>query len=106
MLKCKKCNTELGIEDFTRGNYKEVFDVDLKKIGLFCRKHGQEVESELKKERFIEEYRGSKIYGKEGKYIPYWESNYYFKSIESVKERLDISHVAIINKEIIGILNM
>lgn len=62
MLKCKQYNKELNFREFVNDNYKEVLDVDLQKVGLFCKKHGEEIEEKLKQERFVEEYKGNKIY--------------------------------------------
>ncbi|MCA1026985.1 hypothetical protein LCM23_12865 [Cytobacillus kochii] len=105
MLKCKQCNKELSFREFTNGNYKKVLDVDLEKIGLFCKEHGEEVEFNLKEKRFVEEYKGNKIYSKDNKFIPYWECDYYFKSIDDVKERIDSSHIAIVDTRMFGLMN-
>lgn len=102
-LKCKQCDKELNLKEFSRGDYKMVFDVDMQKVGLFCKEHGEEVESKLKEKRFVEEYKGSKIYCKNGNFIPYWECHYFFKSIEDVKERIDNSHVAIVDTRWLGL---
>jgi hypothetical protein len=105
MLKCKQCNKELNFREFVNGNYKKVLDVDLQKVGLFCKEHGEEVEEALKQERFVEEYKGNKIYCKDGSYIPYWECHYYFKSLDDVKKRIDNTHVAVVDTRMFGLIN-
>lgn len=38
---------------------------------------------------FVEEYKGNKIYCVDGKYMPYLECDYWYDSIEGVKDRID-----------------
>lgn len=105
MLKCKKCSKELNFTEFVNGNFKKVLDVDLKKVGIFCKEHGEEIEEELKSERFVEEYKGNKIYCKDGKYIPYWECHYYYKSLKDVRNRIDNAYIAIVDIRMFRLIN-
>ena len=38
---------------------------------------------------FVEEYKGSKIYCVDGKYMPYLECDYWYDNIDGVKNRID-----------------
>lgn len=102
---CHKCDKELTLKHFVHQECRKVLDVDLTKIGLFCTEHADEVESGLKEIRFVEEYKGNKIYSKAGSFIPYWGCNYYFKNIEDVKERIDNPHIGIVDERFLGMLN-
>lgn len=42
---------------------------------------------------FVEEYKGNKIYCVDGKYMPYLESDYWYDSIDAVKDRIDNPHL-------------
>lgn len=90
MLKCKQCGEDLG--HYCQYGYR-VFDLGLKKVGLFCEEHGRLVEENLKAKRFVEEYKGNKIYMKDGNYYPYWECPYYFDNLDDVRTRIDNSQV-------------
>lgn len=37
----------------------------------------------------MEEYKGNKIYCVDGKYMPYLECDYWYDSIDGVKDRID-----------------
>lgn len=56
---CNRCN--IVAEPFFR-NMVMVRDVDNKRLGVFCRECAKGLEDELKKERFVEEYKGNKTY--------------------------------------------
>ncbi len=42
---------------------------------------------------FIEEYKGNKIYCVNGMYMPYLECDYWYDSIEKVRNRIDNPHL-------------
>jgi len=88
--KCKKCNDVLEFQNIYR-----VTDLDFSKVGWYCLDCGEQKENELKSERFVEEYKGNKIYCKDGKYSPYWKAGYYFMSIEDTRARIDNSGVGV-----------
>lgn len=44
---------------------------------------------------FVEEYKGNKIYCIDGKYVPYFDCNYYFETLEDCKKRIDLRSLAI-----------
>lgn len=88
--KCKKCNEGLSFKSIYR-----VTDLDFSRVGFYCRECGEQTEEELRSERFIEEYKGNKIYCKDGKYTAYWQAGYFFLSIEDTRARIDNSDVGV-----------
>ena len=102
MLKCKECGKDLG--HFNEYGVR-VFDVGVVHVGVFCTEHGEIVENESKQKRFVEEYKGNKIYMKNGQYYPYWECQYSFDNLKNVKIRIDNSHTAVINKDAFKFIN-
>jgi hypothetical protein len=42
---------------------------------------------------FVEEYKENKIYCVDGKYMPYLDCEYWYDSIEGVKNRIDNPHL-------------
>ncbi|QPK89803.1 hypothetical protein IEN91_05020 [Bacillus velezensis] len=94
MLKCKQCGADLGFKNVYR-----VFDLGLERVGVFCQEHAEETERGLKEKRFVEEYNGSKIYSRDGKYFPYWDCQYFFDNIEDTRKRIDSPHIAIVDKQ-------
>lgn len=42
---------------------------------------------------FVEEYKGNNIYCVNGKYMPYLECEYWYDTIEGVKDRIDNPHL-------------
>lgn len=102
MMKCKQCGKDLGY--FNENGYI-VFDVDFQRVGSFCQEHGINVENSLKEKRFVEEYKGNKIYSKDGVFFPYWGCQYFFDNLKDTKVRIDNSHIAIINKNAFKFIN-
>lgn len=89
--KCKKC------KEVFQNLYTEALllkDIDYERQGFFCRSCYQIALDELMESRVVEEYKGNKIYCKDGRYSPYWQSPYYFKTLEECRIRIDHSHVA------------
>jgi hypothetical protein len=85
-------------------NIKRLADLDGKKLGVFCNECFTAVEQEIKDKRFVEEYKGNKIYSLDGNYAPYWECQYYFKSLEDVRVRIDNNHLAYVNPDMFRVL--
>lgn len=42
---------------------------------------------------FVERYKGNNIYCVDGKYMPYLECEYWYDTIEGVKDRIDNPHL-------------
>ena len=104
--KCPVCGKEFEqftIKEFAMcpkttlfGNFR-IKDVD-GKFKTISRKINKPVCSEGCKHKdeeqyFVEEYNGNKIYCVDGKYMPYLECDYYYDSIEDVKNRIDNPHL-------------
>ncbi|OJT57361.1 hypothetical protein [Bacillus licheniformis] len=92
-MNCTRCNKYLGFY------YKNasVIDVDCERVkGLYCEECKDTVENELKQQRFVEEYKGSQIYFKDGGYYPYWGCVYHFRSLEGARDRVDNPNTAIL----------
>ncbi len=103
MIACKQCGKDLGF--FAEYGYR-VFDVGMERVGLFCKEHSNELEKKLKNKRFIEEYKETSIYMKDGKYFPYWDCLYYFDNLDDVKIRIDNSQMAIVNLGVFKLINV
>ena len=68
------------------------------KINTVSRKMNKPVCSEECKQKneeqyLVDEYKGNKIYCVDGKYMPYLECEYWYDSIEGVKNRIDNPHL-------------
>lgn len=53
----------------------------------------EECKRKNEEQYFIEEYNGNKIYCVDGKYMPYLECDYWYDSIEGVRNRIDNPHL-------------
>ena len=53
----------------------------------------EECKQKNEEQYFIEEYKGNKIYCVDGRYMPYIECDYYYDTIEGVRDRIDNSHL-------------
>lgn len=78
------------------GNFK-IRDID-GEIKTINRKVNKPVCSEECKQKneeqyFVEEYKGRKIYCVNGRYMPYLESDYWYDTIEGVRNRIDNPHL-------------
>lgn len=64
----------------------------------FCTKECYE---DYKKDFVVEIYNDQPIYcveiHKEKRYMPYFEANYYFTTIDDCKKRMDMKHIAVVN---------
>lgn len=100
MIKCRQCDKDLALNEIFG-----VRDVDLQRVGVFCREHGEIVQNNLKEKRFIEEYNGNKIYSKDGEYFPYWECSYSFVTLKDTKTRIDNPQIAVVNMNAFKTLN-
>ena len=103
-IKCVHCGKELGdcnIETF--GRYLKGYKSNARR-GLFCNKECYE---RYKKQFEIEIYNDRPIYAVdyfgEKRFMPYWFSIYYFKTIEECKTRMDMK-VASIPTQLLGVL--
>lgn len=94
-VKCDKCGRVDDTDNYSIRDYGEgktialLKDLDFERVGWFCEDCYSEEESKLKDSRYVETYKNTPIYTKHGKYSPYWQSSYYFKSISDVKARVD-----------------
>ena len=103
--KCPVCGKEpetFGIKEFAMspkttlfGNFK-IKDMD-GKIKIIHRKTkpvcSEECKQKNEEQYFVEEYKGNKIYCVNGRYMPYLECNYYYDTIEGVRDRIDNPHL-------------
>ena len=104
--KCPVCGKEFehfGLIEFAScskttlfGNFK-IKDVDGNTIIVDRRINVPVCSEECKRKNeeryFIEEYNGKKIYCVDGKYMPYLECDYWYDSIEGVRNRIDNPHL-------------
>ena len=51
---------------------------------------------------FIEEYKGTNIYCVNGRYMPYLECDYWYDSIEGIRERIDNPHLIPVTPQLIS----
>jgi hypothetical protein len=96
--KCKCCDTpiDMGLEAYIKGKTKKVIDIDGEKVkGYYCGDCHDYAQATLMNERFVENYNGNTIFAKDGKYSPYWECHYYFKTLEECRIRIDAKHIAV-----------
>ncbi|MDY8021154.1 hypothetical protein [Paenibacillus polymyxa] len=96
---CKNCQTELSFM-----NIRRLEDLDFEKIGVFCTDCFPKVEAEIKSLRFVEEYMGTSIYMKNGKF-GLWGANYYFKSLDDARARIDNRHIAYVDSNVLGFMS-
>lgn len=103
--KCPVCGKEFdfGIKEFAMcpkttlfGNFR-IRDVD-GNIKIINRKTNKPVCSEECKTKneeqyFVEEYKGRKIYCVNGRYMPYLECDYWYDTIEGVRDRINNPHL-------------
>lgn len=97
---CAGCSAELSFM-----NIRRLADLDGNRLGSYCKTCFPAAEHEIQKERFVEEYKGNKIYSLDGKFTPYWGCWYYFKSLEDTKARIDNSYQAYVDAEMFRFLN-
>lgn len=103
---CKKCSTplDLSIKSYGEGKYKKLHDMDFEKVkGFYCSDCADIALAELMNSRFVENYKGHTIFHKDGKYQPYWECSYYFKTIEDCRARIDANTTAVMPQ---GVANL
>ena len=100
--KCPVCGKEFehfSIKKFAMcpkttlfGNFK-IRDVNgnIKTINRKTNKpvYSEECKQKNEEQYFVEEYKGNKIYCVNGKYMPYLECDYWYDSIEGVRNRID-----------------
>jgi len=98
--KCKRCENLLAVfnfENFNNGKINKLKDVDGEKIkGLYCHHCVDEAHKDLMESRFLEEYKGEKIYQKDDMYLPYWGCMYHFKTLEECRIRIDASDTVVL----------
>ena len=104
--KCPVCGKKFeyfGIKEFAMvpkttlfGNFK-IRDVDgnIKNINRKLNKPvcSEECKQKNEEQYFIERYKGNNIYCVDGKYMPYLECEYWYDTIDKVKERIDNPHL-------------
>jgi hypothetical protein len=96
---CKKEFENFSIRDFAMcpkttlyGDFKirdmngNIEHVDSKINKPVC---SEECKQKNENQYFVEEYKGNKIYCVDGKYMPYLDCEYWYDSIEGVKNRID-----------------
>ncbi|MNJ67861.1 hypothetical protein D3C77_640660 [compost metagenome] len=97
---CNDCSTELMIV-----NIRRLTDVDGARLGYYCSMCFPALDNEIKSKRFVEEYKGNKIYMKDECFYPYWECQYFFKSLLDVRNRIDNSHLAYVDPTMFHFIN-
>lgn len=103
--KCTVCGKEFehfSIKDFSicpkttlfgNSRIKDADDnrtVDRKTNKPVC---SEECKQKNEEQYFVEEYKGNKIYCVDGRYMPYLECDYWYDSIEGVRNRIDNPHL-------------
>lgn len=104
--KCPVCGKEyeqFGLKDFAMcskttlfGNFKKK-DINGNIITFNRRVNAPVCSEECKRKSeeqyFVEEYKGSKIYCVDGKYMPYLECDYWYDTIDGVKDKIENPHL-------------
>ena len=88
---CSKCKKKINWLDG-----KGLRDVDHKWVGLYCNHCYEEALKDLQKRRYVTTYREQDIYEKDRKYSPWWDSLYYYASLEDAKTKIDNSLTTIL----------
>ncbi|EOO44197.1 hypothetical protein [Bacillus cereus] len=104
--RCNTCKTEISISlsAFVNKETLKLKDVDGEKVkGLFCKDCVEQAWSDLIESRFAEKYNGRKIYCKDGKYFPYWNCAYYFKTVEECRVRIDYYNISIVKRGLVDL---
>lgn len=96
----KAYNINLGIcpackEDGSLFRFKYLPGIANTKPTKACENCYKEYFESVKSPYFVEEYKGNKIYKYGDHYLPYWECQYAFNTLEECKARIDNNHVAI-----------
>lgn len=98
-LVCPNCTAKLN--DFCRGNYKgRYFNPILQTVSFrcFCTKECYE---NYKEQFVVDIHNNQPIYCIETngakRYMPYFESDYYFTNIDDCKQRMDMKNVSVVS---------
>lgn len=104
--KCPVCGKEFehfGIKEFAMcpkttlfGDFKiRNIDGNIKTINRKVNKPvcSEECKQKNENQYLVEEYKGNKICCVNGMYMPYLECNYFYDSIEDVRDRIDNPHL-------------
>lgn len=89
-MNCCNCDTKLRFS-----NWGNIRDVNNKPIPC-CKDCADIVLSRIKENRFVEEYKGARIYLYKGRYYSYWGCAYSFDSVENCRNRIDMKNVAFV----------
>lgn len=92
---CKNCSKPFDMRSFLTREARIVRDLDFSSSGAYCSDCFHEACVKIKESRFVEEYKGEKIYQKDGRYAPYWGSSYAFDNIDDCRKRMDMKGIAI-----------
>lgn len=96
---CPHCKGKLN--DWFRGNFKGKYlnkKLNTFTYRCFCT---EECYNDYKKDFVVEIYNDKPIYciemDSEKRYMPYFESEYYFTTIEDCKKRMDMKNISVMN---------
>lgn len=105
---CPHCKGKMN--DFFCGNFRGRYlnkRMNTFKPRYFCT---EECYEDYKKDFVIEIYNENPIYcveiNGEKRYIPYFESDYYFTNIDDCKKRMDMTGVAVVNMSRYGLFGI
>ena len=90
VLQCKVCGKQMPV--FYRGCVRTTYYHPERTRTIFvC---NDECKDKWESQYFVEEYKGSKIYCIDGRYIPYFGAAYYFETLEDCKKRIGQPNIA------------
>lgn len=92
---CKNCSKPFNMRSFLIQEARIVRDLDFSSAGGYCSECFDEACVKIKESRFVEEYKGEKIYQKNGRYAPYWGASYAFDNIDDCKKRMEMKGVVV-----------
>lgn len=100
---CEKTYEQFGLKEYMESPKTTLFgDFKIKDIyGNIVTTHrllnktvcSEECKDNNEDQYFVEEYKGNNIYCVNGKYMPYLECEYWYDTIEGVKDRIDNPHL-------------
>ena len=85
-------------------------DILTKKLNVFRQRYfcSKECYEDYKKDFVVEVYNEQPVYcveiDGEKRYMPYFEANYYFTTIDDCKKRMDMNGVAVVNKDMFRLM--
>ena len=100
---CEKVYEQFGLKEYAKAPKTTLFgEFKIRDIyGNVITTHrllnkpvcSEECKYKNEEQYFVEEYKGNNIYFVDGKYMPYLECDYWYDTIEGVKDRIDNPHL-------------